>query len=379
MSDARKMTDAEVERLLHQQRQQTQFPPTPDIASSVRQRIATPATHASRSRVRQFAQMAGAVVAFALVAVVFVAVFRPANSIPTDTRQNNAPAVSRCTPTASSQSQPTQVAGDPTHTRWYEHEGLWASPASLSGINPSLSDGPGIWYAGTWPVLWAWTGSGNLAISGHSLDPASTPLQAQSTLVPDGSGATSTLTFDHSGCWQVTGRINGQRLDLVVDVLPFDQRPDVVAAQAQQAAARPYPIPMSCAADRWTIDDRLAQLAARYWLDGDGVAASMITPALLWQGPDNRIEWSADQSTDFSLGASLADNPDAAVGVDRSQVVSPSGSRWVTRISFPDPGCWTLHAVAGNATLDITVYVYPQACRRDPGQPLPAACREPAS
>ena len=49
------------------------------------------------------------------------------------------------------------------------------------------------------------------------------------------------------GCWEITGTVGDRSLTLTVEVLPFEQRPDVIYAR-RWYHARPYEAPASCPA-----------------------------------------------------------------------------------------------------------------------------------
>jgi hypothetical protein len=98
---------------------------------------------------------------------------------------------------------------------------LWPDGKLLAG---TLPDGGS--YADIKPdgsivaKLGWWRGAeGTLEITGERTDADAPPLRAD---IPDGYGPTgfqaTAITFASAGCWEVTGRVGGERLEFVVRV-----------------------------------------------------------------------------------------------------------------------------------------------------------------
>jgi hypothetical protein len=127
--------------------------------------------------------------------------------------------VSACPVTAWSSTRPPDAAAASFTSTWYGNDSLWA------GLDRSYA---GKWYASSSgvKVLWYRSARGKLTVDGSRIDGSALALKAD---IPEGYGDTgiqaSGLVFPSEGCWKVTGKLNGQEITFVVDVLPADQNP----------------------------------------------------------------------------------------------------------------------------------------------------------
>lgn len=158
------------------------------------------------------------------VAVVVVALISACNATPSPT----APAVSlvACTVTVGrSGTHPPAVVGDPSVLpvpwvdTWYGNDAIWIR-LPRQGTLPAFAD------AGTttistkfpwWRVL-----AGPLTVSARPVDGGTNHFVADVGTV-GGYGPTgfvpSGLTFDHPGCWEITGSLDGRELSFLANIV----------------------------------------------------------------------------------------------------------------------------------------------------------------
>jgi hypothetical protein len=166
-------------------------------------------------------------------------------------------------------------------------------------------------------------------------------------------------------------------LTFTVFVLPFEERSDVEPLIADIEARTPYPVPTDCAVT--PFDDVGLSLSATnrqrilYTIDGDGMSLTG-NLALLYAG-ENTVRWYPDEWSTITLDAALAGSGTAALVTNEIRSSDHDGEHLATTFLFPAEGCWELTATTEDgASLNATVYVYPDACRTEIGEPLAEAC-----
>lgn len=262
-----------------------------------------------------------------------------------------------CLVTNPTSGSPAAFGDNPVYERWYQANGIWASLPAIHAFNPTLSVSSPYWYAGKMPVLWEYGEGSELAVSGHSLDDPRVTLDVETRYSRTGSGNIETvLDFPEAGCWEITGAAADREMVIVINVLPFEDRPDVIAAYDRWQAGAPYGVPQSCTDQAWKLDDRTGSLYALFWLDGDSISISSET-SLLWEGETNRVYWNdANGNTDIMLTGEYLADPSMSMSITSSFT---RGNQLETSLTFPAAGCWSIHAQSPDASSEFTVYVYP--------------------
>lgn len=203
--------------------------------------------------------------------------------------------------------------------------------------------------------------------SGAELTPAPVGLTYQ---VPDGVIAIATVEFPEEGCWQISiGDV-----EVVSYVLPEEQRPDVRAGIEYREQVTPYEIPESCDATGWAGPSTHQGLFAAYSLP-DSEPPVLSTSGLFFAGQNQLFVVTED--ADLTVTGQNVDNP---AMTPRSDVQLASGGLVPlveATLDFPIPGCWDLEVEVEGETIGATIYVYPEECRREPGDDLPAGCVVP--
>lgn len=278
-----------------------------------------------------------------------------------------------CTITPFSTMPPSNWNDFLSYPHWYSANGLWLAPYSPSVLG--FAKMPGAWWAGSTPV-WILTPPGvnsTPAVSGQRLDGAGTlGVQPGTIRTP------FILDFSTAGCWKVSVADAGHALSFTAYVLPHSERPDIAGLLATHTFLQPYSIPPSCAATHWKgPEDRFGVLHAGYWLDGNGITAGS-SLGLLWAGAENTVEFWLKAMGPISVSGNAAGDPSTTLRVSLNDTQSQGGEHWVATIVFPTAGCWQVAARAGSQTFAASVYVYPEACKRNPGTPVASACHAPS-
>jgi hypothetical protein len=243
-----------------------------------------------------------------------------------------------------------------------------------------LPDYAGAWYTGGVEAYATSAAAGTLEIDGRRLDGPGTPLRLTKAVTLSDS-FDDTLTFDAPGCWELTVKLQGapEQLQVTVFVQPPTAHPFMVAQIAQRNARVPYPPPASCATTPVGEPRLLGSangLSVEYTIAGDGLSLRG-DPGLLFEGV-NELRWAPDPWSAVQVSGAALDNPAQTLRSDMMQSVDAVGEFWRADTLFAVPGCWQLHAVAGDHTLDVTVYVYPAACRPTTDGATPSdACHPP--
>ena len=185
--------------------------------------------------------------------------------------------------------------------------------------------------------------------------------------------------FPHAGCWEIQAASGSNTGRMWLDVIESDASPAATPVATPDTAIQLYPIPPSCSVTPSSApQDGHWGYTARWW-SGTGLTAT-VPSGPLYQKVGYDFRWELQARNALTLSGHPLDQPDQSFELltDLSQSLSPV---YPTEIIFPIPGCWTLHAEAGEQSLDVTLYVYPYGClppnRRPPGST--ATCEPPES
>jgi hypothetical protein len=242
----------------------------------------------------------------------------------------------------------------------------------------------GRWYEGPNYVHWESEEDGDLEITAEPRDGASAPVTLAANVSKEDGGFT-VLVLDDPGCWDVSASVRIWKLDFTIYVEPFEARSDMAPILADYESRIPWPVPADCAVT--PIDDIGLSASSRagqhlvYEVKGDGLSLAGELP-LLFAG-ENDLRWYPDPWATLSVSGALAGGAVPVLVSSEIRSADQSGEYLATTLLFPSDGCYTLHAETEPTatdparTLDVTVYVYPEACRTVPGDPIPVTCTEP--
>jgi hypothetical protein len=295
----------------------------------------------------------------------------------TITAAASTPVASGCDVTPANPSPPSRFLSDPTHKDWYGEDLFWISPISIDGINPSLPESETRWFMGGTPLLgdWPFQAGDVFSITARRLDGPADPVNVQQT--SDAMINHIVVSFSEPGCWELTAGVRDLSLTIVVRVLPLADRPDMRQAIEKRDAVLPYPAPASCGPGWGDPIDRLGNFGPAYWLDGDGISVRSYD-GLLWANEPAMLDWFPEEWGEITIeGHALDSDMKLGYAADTMQQIGIQGNHWRSSLLFGASGCWELTATAGDAAATFTVWVYPAECRREPGEPLPPACRPP--
>ncbi|HEX5164000.1 MAG TPA: hypothetical protein VFV93_01285 [Thermomicrobiales bacterium] len=287
------------------------------------------------------------------------------------------PVASGCAVTPTNPSPPSRFLSDPYHKEWYGENEFWISPISIDGINPSLPESETRWFTGGTPVLgdWPFQAGDVFSITAKRLDGPADPVDVQQT--SDSEINNIVVPFPEAGCWELTAGVRDLSMTIVVKVLPLTDRPDMRQAIERRDAVLPYHAPDSCGPGWGDPVDRLGNYGPAYWMDGTGISIRS-TDGLLWANQPATLDWFPDEWGDITIeGHALDSGMKLGYAADNIQQIGVQGNLWRSSLIFGESGCWELTATVGDATATFTVWVYPAECRREPGEPLPPACRPP--
>jgi hypothetical protein len=233
------------------------------------------------------------------------------------------------------------------------------------------------WHTGQDRVVWHVPSDGqidnSLEITGHSLDgdevlpPTTVDLTYQ---VPGGEIAFANVEFPEEGCWQVSiGDV-----EAVAYVLPEEQRPDVRAAIEYREQVTPYEIPADCDAAELSGPSTHQGLFASFAIpESDPLAVS--TGGIFFAGQNQMFVVTGDQ--DLIVSGESVDNPAMTPRADTQLASGGLLPLMEVTLDFPVSGCWNIEFEAEGQTVGATFYVYPEECRREPGEELPDDCIVP--
>ncbi|MDQ3548143.1 MAG: hypothetical protein M3439_04910 [Chloroflexota bacterium] len=286
------------------------------------------------------------------------------------------PTVSTCPSTPSDPEGSIRFAADPFYKDWYGDGDLWISPVSIHGINPTVPDSEWRWFTGGMPVVgdWPFKAGDVFTITAERLDGPADPVSASQT--SDEMINSIIVSFPDPGCWELTASVQDLSLTIVVNVQPQSERPDIRQAREQREALLPYPAPETCGPGWGEPEDRSGIYSAAYWIDLDGLSARS-SDGLLWTNEPVALDWIPDEWGEITIEGHALDGGMALgyTGDPIHRVGASEGNYWQSSLFFGAPGCWELTAESGGETTTFTVWVYPAECRREPGEPLPDACR----
>ena len=265
---------------------------------------------------------------------------------------------------------------------WYtaEESNLWAAPLHYGTYTPAGFSRPtSPWFAhGATTINWYGTAT-PIVLSGTQLD-------GDAVLGPIDPGQMNNqlqwtdFAFPEPGCWTLTGTAGEETLEITVDVLPIDQRLDLILIESFYEA-RPYEAPETCAISPWTGPDIRADSIgssdhrfpvttgpvvregsstfARYWLESDGIAAQV--PGLfIADRQQNMGVLGTDVEESLTVRGRKADSSQAEAFEATTTIWN--GDARLAAFRFPSPGCWELTMATPTETESFIVFVYPEEC-----------------
>ena len=265
---------------------------------------------------------------------------------------------------------------------WYtsEESSLWAAPLHYGSYTPTgfpRSSSP--WFAhGATTISWYGTTT-PIVLTGTQLDGDAELGPVEPGLMNNQMQWTD-FAFPEPGCWTLTGTAGEETLEITVDVLPIDQRLDLILIESFHEA-RPYEAPGTCAVSPLAGPDIRADSVgagdhrfpvttgpvvregsstfARYWLESGDIAAQV--PGLFVAGlQQNMGILGTDVGESLEVRGRKADASQAESFEATTSIWN--GDARLAAFSFPSPGCWELTMTTPSATEAFTVFVYPEEC-----------------
>lgn len=133
-----------------------------------------------------------------------------------------------------------------------------------------------------------------------------------------------------------------------------------------RSTREPYPAPTSCAQSTWLFARRDGYSA--YWLEGSNLSAGNEV-GLLFEG-GNKLQWQPAGPATIALQARSREDAAQSATIEQTPILNSGAVS--SNVTFPSPGCWTIHATRGTAVLDAVVFVYPASCRPQYGLGTPS-------
>ncbi|MGA7668956.1 MAG: hypothetical protein WBW04_00940 [Nitrolancea sp.] len=235
-----------------------------------------------------------------------------------------------------------------------------------------------VWFQGITPTVIS--SKGDPSISGHLQDDDSvTVTTSRGSPQPNYPLHGIDLNIPEPGCWDLSITSDTDTLNVTLWAVPIAQRPDVAGRVAANAAETPYAPPSTCDVTTWNGPiDHLAPFFADYWVSGQGINVDSGL-AVFFATRTNYLDIYQELPDAPTLSAMLQGDSSAVVRsswIQRSSQMSSNG--WRGEMTFSNPGCWQLQVTDGNASVDLTLYVYPSDCYHALNEPKPATCKPPA-
>ena len=161
---------------------------------------------------------------------------------------------------------------------------------------------------------------------------------------------------------------------------------DAVDSVVAQRTPPPWPVPSDCAATRQVVQ-QVTGLPAGYYMNGPTGMSVGLTENLAFQGDNFVFILTAPGAAGATLVLDRASNSTtkgatASLEGPQSLGTVPGGQFGsFARLRLSEPGCWSMKIVAGPASLEFTLYVYPWDCRHSnlqvPAGITPRSCVKP--
>ncbi len=226
-------------------------------------------------------------------------------------------------------------------------------------------------------IIWKMSGNagGNLSLlasdtEGNQIEPMWGPdAHGGSNWDRPGNEWGAGYVFPHAGCWKIQATSGGNTGQMWLAVAQATSANAATPVATPDTASQLYPLPATCSVTPLTGPQQGHWGYVARWWAGTGLTASA-PPGPLYQNVGYDFRWELQARAPLALSGHSLDQPDQSIGLETDLNQSLSVV-YPTEIVFPSPGCWMLHAQAGEQTLDVTVYVYPYDClpadRRPPG------------
>ena len=258
------------------------------------------------------------------------------------------------------------VAGVPFdiqfYPSWYssENQRLWAAPLRVNAFVPEgFPEAPGHWFAGGQMTI-SWYGiTTPVTLSGEQLDGDAIIEPTEPAHLFNRIQWTE-FTIPEPGCWTLSGTSEGETIDFTIEVLPVNDRPDVILAESYHAA-RPYDAPGTCATSPWAGPDYRGPGAsiAHFWLEDEGIEAQ--TPGIFLADQQLTMGIIGDDVEESLEVTARTLDLDAPQSVSATTTLWNAGSR-LANLTFPSPGCWELEMTTPTLNTTFIIYVYPLEC-----------------
>lgn len=273
-----------------------------------------------------------------------------------------------CRPDSFATDIPVSVPrGDPSFPDWYGSDvaGLWVAPVDRAGLSADMfRPTASRWFTGHKTFLMWYGANDPIRVTGEQLGGDATfDVTEPDVTNPQVNSQWPSFEIPEPGCWRITGQAGDKSLTIEVEVLPVEERPDVVFAQ-QFRPDRPYPVPSTCPVTPWVgPESRFNHYIAQYWIDADDVTVGTQGWLLAEDSDKVLAVYGDDVAGPFTAIATRLDG-------ESRDVIEANTSIWASvetaaravRFAFPEPGCWQLDLTAESGTTTIVVYVYPADC-----------------
>lgn len=253
---------------------------------------------------------------------------------------------------------PSLPRSDTRYLRWYGNRdvGLWVAPLDYGATLPTgWPKASSLWFAGAeTPVSWYGAQSA-VVVNLKRLD-GYTVMSPVVGMPGHGDIQDVTLTIPSPGCWQLTGTAGNKELSIVVDVLPFEQRPDIAMAESYYAA-RPYDVPNTCPITARSGPEQRG--TGHHWLQSGDLRAEFND--LLFAGQEQTVGIRGADVTDGLVVTARKLNND---GGQTEMGLTPlwNSDARLAIFSIPSDGCWELELETPTQTVTFVIYVYPAGC-----------------
>lgn len=251
---------------------------------------------------------------------------------------------------------------DPTTARWYgeDEDGLWAAPLDRTMLVTEITiDASSLWFAGETSVVTWYGASAPISVTGRQLGGSATISGQLKGQYVGYSLQRTQFVIPAPGCWEITGTAGDKSLTLTVEVLPFEQRPDVVYAQ-RWYDARPYEPPATCQTTPLAGPaSRGDSFFAHYWLDAGALNADLFGWLIANREQPLGV-YGEDVDTSLRATARRLDG-ESGERIEAPTEVFAADSR-VASFVFPSAGCWELEFKTPSVAVTFVIYVYPEEC-----------------
>lgn len=281
---------------------------------------------------------------------------------------------------------------DPNYWRWYRDGNLWLGTGSVvGGFDPPS----GQWYVDTHTIAVLTPASDHTApaVTGYLTNDRTTTLPVKGG-GPDGRYDSAngygiwyySINLSRPGCWEIDTNVAGREMRTRLYVEPYaDLLPRELATL--YAPFQPYPVPASCSDGRWAdVEgggtgplDLPPQFSQNTLGRAQGGMQVWVT-ASAYAGQLTYFLWHSAQAA-IRVAGHLISNPSVTLQGNLTLQHGPFNNtpKSVSKVTFPQPGCWQISGQTVMGRLVANLYVYPAACIQGSGTPVPLACKPPSN